>query len=246
MYTLRNTTRIPPQKVMLTVTRNKVQLIDLICEDMAFNNDEFSQHELVLTGSDHVQVVINRGVIIKRQYMKTTQEEAHTMIVQQVAEVRANKVLVVADNTDICDLLLHLCCQGDVPVSKCVLMVSPIRGRAEIDINATVDLHRDIIPDMLAAHGLIGCDTVATYFGIGKAAVLRVLTSGGHALTYVGDTSRILSEVTAQATPFILACYGQTKCTSLTGARQKMWANKVGVAGAPKLASLPPNKWVIQ
>ena len=81
-----------------------------------------------------------------------------------------------------------------------------------------------------------GCDTVATYFGIGKAAALRVLTSGVHALTYVGDTSRILCEITAQATPFILACYGQTKCTSLTGARQKMWANKVGqsVAGAQK------------
>ena len=83
---------------------------------------------------------------------------------------------------------------------------------------------------------------MATYFGIGKAASLRVLTSGIHALTYVGDTSRILSEVPAQVTPFILACYGQTKCTSLTGARHKMWANKVGqsVAGAPKLASPPP------
>ena len=101
-------------------------------------------------------------------------------------------------------------------------MVSPIRGRAVIDINATVDLHRDIIPDLLAAHGLTDCDTVATYFGIGKAAALRVLTSGVHRLTYVGYTSRIMSEVTAQATPFILACYGQTKCTSLTGARQKM------------------------
>ncbi len=60
-----------------------------------------------------------------------------------------------------------------------------------------------------------------------------------HALTYVVDTSRILSEVTAQAIPFILACYGQNKCT---GVRQKMWANKMGqnVAGAPKLVSLPP------
>ena len=63
-----------------------------------------------------------------------------------------------------------------------------------------------------------------------------------HALTYVGDTSRILSEITAQATPLILACCGQTKCTSLIGARQKMWAKKVGqcMAAAPKLASLPP------
>ena len=133
-------------------------------------------------------------------------------------------------------------CQGDIPASTSVLMVSPIRDRAVLDINATIDLHRDIIPDLLAAHGLTGCDTVATFFGIGKAASLIVLTSGVHALTYVGDTSRILSEVTAQATPFILACYGQSKCTSLAGERQKMWANKVyqSVAGAQKRASLPP------
>ena len=226
---------------MLTVTRNKVPLIDLMCEDMAFHKDYSSQHKLVLTGSHPVQVDINRGVIIRRQDMETTQE-ADTMIVQQVAEVKAKKVLVVADDTDIVVLLLYFCCQGDIPASRSVLMVSPIRGRAVIDINATVDRHRDIIPDLLAAHGLNGCDTVATYFGIGKAAALRVLASGGHALTYVGDTSRILSEITAQATPFVLACYGQTKCTSLTGAHQKMWAMKVGqcMAAAPKLASVPP------
>ena len=149
---------------------------------------------------------------------------------------------VVADDTDICVLLLHFCRECDIPASTSVLMVSQIRGRALININATVDMHRDIIPDLLAAHWLTGCDTVATYFGMGKAAALRVLTSAAHALTYVGDTSRIPSEVTVQATPFILACYGQTKCPSLTGARQKKWANKVGqsVAGAPKLASLPP------
>ncbi|PIK51925.1 hypothetical protein BSL78_11180 [Apostichopus japonicus] len=44
-------TRLPPQKVMLTVTRNKMQLINLICEDMASHKDDFTQHKLVLTGS---------------------------------------------------------------------------------------------------------------------------------------------------------------------------------------------------
>ena len=72
MYTLRNTTRLPPQKVMLTVTLHKVQFIDLMCEDMAFHKDYFSQYKLVITGSDPVSVDINRGVIIKRQDMKTT------------------------------------------------------------------------------------------------------------------------------------------------------------------------------
>ena len=111
VYTLRNTTRLPPQKFILTVIRNKVQLIDLICEDMAFHKDDISHHKLVLTGSDLVPVEINRGVIIKRQYMKTKQEEADAMIVQQVEEVKAEKVLVVADDTDTFVLLLHFCCQ---------------------------------------------------------------------------------------------------------------------------------------
>ena len=67
---------------------------------------------------------------------------------------------MVADDTDVFVLLFHFCCQGDIPASTSVLMVSPIRGRAVIDINATVDLRRDIIADLLAAHGLTGCDTV--------------------------------------------------------------------------------------
>ena len=45
------------------------------------------------------------------------------MIVQQVAEVKAKKVLVVADDTDIFVLLCHLCCQGDIPASTSVVMV---------------------------------------------------------------------------------------------------------------------------
>ena len=107
-----------------------------MCEDMAFHKDDFSQHKLVLTGSDPVQVEINRGVIIKRQYMKTTQE-ADTMIVQQVAEVKAKKVLVVADDTYIVVLLLYFCCQGDIPASTSVLMVSPICGHAVVTSSQT-------------------------------------------------------------------------------------------------------------
>ena len=132
---------------------------------MAFHKDDFSQH-IVLTGNDPVPVVINWGIVITRQDTKTTHEETDTMIVQQVAEVKPKKVLVVADDTDIFVSLLHFCCQGDMPASTSVLMVPPIRGHAVIDINATVDLHRDIIPDLLATHGLIGWDTVAKYFGI--------------------------------------------------------------------------------
>ena len=94
-------------------------------------------------------VEINSGsIIINCQDMKTMHEEADTMIVQQVADVKPKKALVVADDTDVFVLLLHFCCKEDIPASTFVLMVSPIHGRSMIDINATVNQLRDIIPNL--------------------------------------------------------------------------------------------------
>ena len=85
------------------------------------------------------------------------------MIVQQLVKVKPEKMLVVADDTDVFVLLLHFCCQGDIPASTSILMAQPINGRAIININVTVSKHPKIIPKLLAAHGLTGYDKVATY-----------------------------------------------------------------------------------
>ena len=97
--------------------------------------------------------------------MATTQEEGDTLIVQQVSHVEDGTVLVVADDTDIFVLLLYFCHQGSISCK--VLMVSPIQGRSVLDINAAAEEHSSIVPDLLAAHGLTGCDAVALYFGVG-------------------------------------------------------------------------------
>ena len=47
-----------------------------------------------------------------------------------------------------------------------VIIESPVENRVTIDIKATAIEHRYIIPDLLAAHALSGCDTTACYFGI--------------------------------------------------------------------------------
>ena len=52
-----------------------------------------------------------------------------------MVKVKPEKVLVVADDTDVFVLLLHFYCQGDNPASTSVLMASPIHGRAIIDIS---------------------------------------------------------------------------------------------------------------
>ena len=74
-------------------------------------------------------------------------------------------------------------------------------------------------------------NTVACFRGIGKLKALKVLRSGVE-----------FSLALDQSKCFMLSCYGQSQCLSLTEARTATWTEKVGKRkySAPELASLPP------
>ena len=135
---------------------------------------------------------------------------------------------------------MSLCVNGDI--TGHVMMVSPIRRMTVIDINESVDKNRAIMGDLLPAHGLTGCDTVATYHGIRKGVALKVLRSETLSLSKVGDMTLFVEEALEQSKCFMLSCYGHPECSSLTDARQKIWSRKVSrsIGSAPKLQSLPP------
>ena len=108
-------------------------------------------------------------------------------------------------------------------------MESPVQDRASVDIKATALEHSSIIPDILAAHALSGCDTTACYFGIGKGTVIKVLQSGKVSLTCVGDDQSDFESVLKVSTEFVAACYGhRTVSESMSAVRQRIWASKVG------------------
>ena len=92
---------------------------------------------------------------------------------------------MVADDTDIFVLLCHFLFLG--VIKNHVLMTSPIRDRAVIDINRTVRNNFGLMSNLLAAHGLTGCDTVATFFGIGKGIALKVLKTNCYPLDKLGN-----------------------------------------------------------
>ena len=53
------TGQAPPQTVVLAATDNKVQVIDLICQNLIKKaQDEPNEHSLVITSTDSVPVVI--------------------------------------------------------------------------------------------------------------------------------------------------------------------------------------------
>lgn len=84
-----------------------------------------------------------------------------------------------------------------------------------LDIRATVTKHKDIVPQILAMHGLTGCATVGTYHGIGKVSALDVSKSG-MSLSSLGEADTLVEEVMPQCTTFMLACYKQSKCRTMS------------------------------
>lgn len=245
VYKIAEHTPLPPQKVVLTVTENKKQLITLICEDLctdkSFHKDV--RNNLVITGLDNTPYQISRDSVIKnREDLYTTHEEADTIIIQQMIAVsRENPevITIVSDDTDVFVLLLHY--YQEYNISTCVLMESPVQERTVVDIGETVKKHSSIISELLAAHALSGCDTVACYFGIGKGKIVKVLRSG-LSLSLLGDERAEMNDVIEQATSFISACYGQHGCKQMSETRVKVWASKAstGSVTAPNLRILPP------
>ena len=55
--------------------------------DLRLHADEFQTKRLVVTGKDPVPTKLCQGQIIQRNDMLTTQEEADTIIIQQVSQV---------------------------------------------------------------------------------------------------------------------------------------------------------------
>ena len=241
-YSLTSTSQLPSRTVTLTVAANKAQLIDLICEDFEINPDGLD-NTLYITGKAMVPSMIHNGNASRCINMATTQEEADTIIIQQLARLRYGTALVVADDTDIFLLLLNFV--NDKSITCKVFMSAAAHGKAIIDIAASVVKHKAIIPNLLAAHALTGCDTVAATFGIGKLKAVKVLRSKNQNIGLLGqqgDTSDESQGAFGEAMDFMLACYGKANCMSLTEARKKVWADKVSRAraAAPAIASLPP------
>ena len=249
VYQLNEATPLPPQKAILTVSVNKKQLMSIICQniikDTSFHTEQTMTNKLVITGSEKSPKEICQGIVLTRQDIATSHEEADNIIVQQAIMCartqREDAVAVIADDTDVFILLLyHYLCEH---LSCEMFMSSPIQQRSVIDIKATVQAHITIIPGLPAAHALSGCDTVPTLFGIGKGTVLKKLDHAPSSLSKLGCLDTPLPEIIQQATVFIGACYNnKVNENTMSDVRYKVWAAKFGrsASSAPKIQSLPP------
>lgn len=241
---------LPPQKVVLTVNESKVQLIDIICAcliEKCTASREPVHHKIVVSGREPIPIELFCGYQFNRADLQTTHEEADVTMVYQVLHIAQSQdgiqtIKVICDDTDVFVLLLHFCSQQKLKCS--LIMEAASSERVAVDIQATVKKNEDLVPHLLAAHGLTGCDTVAKLHGIGKGTVINKLKLG-HTFQHLGDLHSSLSDVMVEATKFIGACYGSKESDDLSQIRVDLWSKKMGkknITAAPPLKSIPPTR----
>ena len=100
--------------------------------------------------------------------------------------------------------------------------------------------HADIVPHILAAHSISGCDTVSSLYGIGKPTVINALQRGNIELPSIGNLSSPFADVIREGLALFLRYYGHTKLSTMTEARIRTLMKRVGADTAPLLESPLP------
>ena len=130
-----------------------------------------------------------------------TQEEADVIIIRQLTHVVETSdkfpITIVCDDTDVFILLLYF--YKIKSISGEVLLEATSTKRTLISIHNTIQkLERQgfSIEDILPLHALMGCDTGAGLFNIGKLKPLSVLQKNFNIqLTFLGDINNTFEDI---------------------------------------------------
>ena len=161
---------------------------------------------MVVTGEDPCPIEVQNEEKRIRYDLETYQEEADIIIVQQVLKCvgEAQSISVISDDTDVFVLLLHHYQMAGLEVP--LTMESPSKERAILDIKLTQAKHKEIVTNLLPAHAISGCDTVACYLGIGKGRVIKHLKEGCD-LSAIGNVDAPLQQVIERIKAYLAQCF---------------------------------------
>ena len=148
---------LPPQKVALAVTYNKIQLADVIVETLLAQKQQLAStnHKLVATARYPVPVEISHD----REDSRNAHEETDVTIIHQMLSIVESStndinISVISDDTDGFVLLVHF--YHNRQLTCRVTMEATSKERKSIDIHATTRLHKDVAGQLPEARDLSG------------------------------------------------------------------------------------------
>ena len=94
-YQLSPEMSLPSREIILKVTGNKIQLIQLMIYALVKNASCFSsKNGIIVTGENLKPFEISNGNIYNCHHLKTYQEENDTILIQQLSVVKPDKAVV--------------------------------------------------------------------------------------------------------------------------------------------------------
>lgn len=241
VYNLTEESPLPQQSVMLKVTANKEQLIQMIVHRLCSMQPPPGT-DVVITGPDPHPIHMGSGL----QQDPLYHEEADVLMAFHVineSSLGQRNIRVVSDDTDVLIILahhLHMKTKG-LSQNMTLSIESCTSTHNVISVNDVIRQHATIMPNLLAAHALTGCDTVSSFAGIGKMTVLKKLEVFSGELK-LGKMSVPFQEISESCLQFTNLLYGDESGANLNTVRANIFRKRI--AGKrhipPKLSSLPP------
>ena len=142
----------------MTSSQNKIQVIDIT-----------SEYTVDMLAANHFT---NRCFHLFRTY-------AHTAA-RRSGRLKKNKPMYksICEDTDVFVLLTAYVLKYSI--ESIVLMEAIASNRSMVDINKPAIKNAEIVPSLIAAHALSGCDSVPKMLGIVKKKIVSVLQQGFH------------------------------------------------------------------
>ena len=189
---------VPPWRKFLNHKDNKADLVSFLCKYIVKKSEGYmaAHHRctIYLAGGftdGTVTMKLTKHGAISDDSMASTHEEADTRLILHVMEAdrtyeskgTRGRTVVQASDTDVLVLLLHYFSQ--LKATEELWMFSgrttPLTDkRRYIGVHAIYGVMGEAFCRILpAVHSISGCDTVSSFFGIGKKKVLKTLQDHG-------------------------------------------------------------------
>ena len=196
----------------------------------------------MVTGHDPHPIEVGVGALPTA----ITHEEAGIIMAYNMIEESVggqSPIRIVSDDTGVLIIITHQpqARTNKLPATVKVAMEACSGRHKVIDVNAIVKQHAAVIPHVLAAHALTGCDTNSSMTTIGNATVFKRLQTFNECLR-LGEEEYLTDEVFTSCQRFASSCYGQCSSMPLEKMRAQMFTRQiVGKRLIPsKLCNLPP------
>lgn len=241
VYNLTENSPLPQQSVMLKVSENKEQLIKMIVHRLCTIQPPPAT-DVVITGPDPHPIHIGSGLQETPLYHEKAVVLMAFHVIHESSLGRTN-IRVVSDDTDVLVILAHHLYKKTKGLSQDVTLTieSCASTYNVISVNDVIRQHAAIMPNLLVAHAMTGCDTVSSFAGIGKTTVLKKLKVFSGEIK-LGQMSAPFQEISESCLHFTGLLYGDESGANLNTVRANIFKERI--AGKrhipPKLSSLPP------